>query len=500
MSRLVLRSPKIYKHGFFVFRPNDEGVLGHAALHQNPKIHMKLNSSHSNQILNSTRTTLLNQDRMASADDAFTTSSPGSFSDLSTAPETTRSNSASAELAAQDIHQAVQGLGTDEAAVRKILRQQNPTQNHDTMKAYAQLYNEDMRTRLGEELSGTDLTLVKNTFDYARPSNDAEQGLAYDKALCMKGATPEKAWRVVTKVGYRQKIDALGEQITRLQSTHPEQAKALKKEHHVAVLALISSEVYLEPSVSELLPKGFSRVTNPQELAEAGLTPAMLVNEQSGYKAVLYKNQTDNTYVYVNCGSNESVDYEESFTQGPGLSGAQYKQALNNAQQISSSAIGQKVTFSGHSLGGGLASAQSFATGIAGVTFGAAGLNKATLDKMGVERMVHSPELVEAYHLQGDLLAMIQDNSALLIGGLGSSIFGPAGVVIGAYEGNKVPKAGGLRIEETAIAKPTYKDGSWQHNQQPLSLEQRSSQPAKLHSIDQMLNSLVWRLEQIAAG
>ena len=67
------------------------------------------------------------------------------------------------------------------------------------------------------------------------------------------------------------------------------------------------------------------------------------------------------------------------------------------------------VDFAGHSLGGGLASAASQASGRFATTFNAAGLHSRTVPGYGVVR--GNPGMVNAYHVSGDILTNAQEGS-----------------------------------------------------------------------------------------
>lgn len=68
----------------------------------------------------------------------------------------------------------------------------------------------------------------------------------------------------------------------------------------------------------------------------------------------------------------------------------------------------QPIDIAGHSLGGGLASATSIASGKAAWTFNASGLNSGTVEKYG-GRLLGSAENIQAYRVKGELLTKIQE-------------------------------------------------------------------------------------------
>ncbi|MET1257507.1 lipase family protein [Aliikangiella maris] len=91
----------------------------------------------------------------------------------------------------------------------------------------------------------------------------------------------------------------------------------------------------------------------------------------------------------------------------------------------------RSVTFTGHSLGGGLASAASLSYLRNAVTFNAAGLHSNVVDRYR-ERWSGKPEdFIKAYYLKGDILSHIQDSPL---------IFWQAKLL------GKIPAAAGKRI------------------------------------------------------
>lgn len=82
-------------------------------------------------------------------------------------------------------------------------------------------------------------------------------------------------------------------------------------------------------------------------------------------------------YAYVYAGTNSWEDVIEDITQMIGLT-TQYSKAIENAKILSSELVGFELTFVGHSLGGGEATAASMVTGRAAITFNPAVISPAT--------------------------------------------------------------------------------------------------------------------------
>jgi hypothetical protein len=70
--------------------------------------------------------------------------------------------------------------------------------------------------------------------------------------------------------------------------------------------------------------------------------------------------------------------------QGLGFNSGQFEQAQSLAQKVKAS-VGDNVVFTGHSLGGGLASHAALSTGGTAVTFNSSGLNDNTIRRAGLD-------------------------------------------------------------------------------------------------------------------
>lgn len=126
------------------------------------------------------------------------------------------------------------------------------------------------------------------------------------------------------------------------------------------------------------LPEGYSEVSD-DDLHALGIDPATFEDAGSGLQSALYRT-ADGGYVLAFRGSDSELsDWLDNGRQGVGLPAQQYTQAMALAQQLDV-ATGGEVTFTGHSLGGGLAAAAAMATGQPAVTFDAAGVHDNTAE------------------------------------------------------------------------------------------------------------------------
>ena len=140
----------------------------------------------------------------------------------------------------------------------------------------------------------------------------------------------------------------------------------------------------------------------------ADIDPATLNDTSTGFRAAVYQDGKGD-YVLAFKGTSGANDWKADATQALGLDTAQYNEAVALATKAKA-AFGNNVVLTGHSLGGGLASTASVITDIPAVTFNAAGVNDATLQRLAPERDVAAMKqaandgLIRRYAVQGDAL------------------------------------------------------------------------------------------------
>lgn len=174
-------------------------------------------------------------------------------------------------------------------------------------------------------------------------------------------------------------------------------------------------------------PAGW-RVADGDDLARLGLDPSDLEEAGSSFRARVYAN-AEGGYVVAFRGSVTGEDWRNNFQQGLGFDSGHYDKALVIGERLR--AAGEDVVLTGHSLGGGLASAAAVASGLEADTFNAAGLSDDTLEAARANGAA-APK-VDAYYLEGDPLSRVQDGGDRWIGaGLGGLFGGLGGGVLGA--------------------------------------------------------------------
>jgi filamentous hemagglutinin len=157
---------------------------------------------------------------------------------------------------------------------------------------------------------------------------------------------------------------------------------------------------------------GYELVSD-EELLKKDIDPEQMEDKKSGFSAKVYRNKELNEYVIVFTGTDETKDWSTNFAQAFGLVGSQYKQAgdLNILEKLSNLAdsTGGTLAATGHSLGGGLATAVA-STGLIdrAVVFNTAGVHEKTIAAIG-GRIETAQAVTTAYASRADILNNLQD-------------------------------------------------------------------------------------------
>jgi hypothetical protein len=131
-------------------------------------------------------------------------------------------------------------------------------------------------------------------------------------------------------------------------------------------------------------------------------------SKKSGLKSALYERtiggKTEYTYVFA--GTEDLVkDGVADVKQVLGAS-KQYDEAIQNSREITKQLGSAELTFTGHSLGGGLANASALATGKASLTFNPAWVSTATMLRYGL--LFKSQRAINNYVVFGEVLNSVQ--------------------------------------------------------------------------------------------
>jgi hypothetical protein len=249
-------------------------------------------------------------------------------------------------------------------------------------------------------------------------------------------------------------------------SAKPEVSNLDQARTHLA----LSADVYNDTPNP---PDGW-RVAGQEDLDRLRLTPDLLERSDSSFRARVYVSDEggETKYVVAFRGSATGEDWLNNGKQAIGATSEHYDKALRIGQRLA--AVGADVTLTGHSLGGGMASAAALASGHEADTFNAAGLHSSTIEaaQSGGRATPH----IDAFYLRGDPLSTLQDGGdRAILGGLGAILFGAPGAILGGVFGDAAPAVGD-RIPIT----PTPPEGqSW-----------RDVGPGALHGVEWFQSSL----------
>ena len=172
--------------------------------------------------------------------------------------------------------------------------------------------------------------------------------------------------------------------------------------------------------------EGYEKL-NAEELANLGITDSREIDDpHTGFKADIYKDKNGD-YVLVYRGTYSDPDHPENdlvhdwskewtddnMRQGLGMGSEQYKKSIKLAEKVNSNKPkGKQLTITGHSLGGGLATAAGAATGSKTYAFCPAGVHPNTYKKYGVKNPDTSK--VHTYYSNQDFLNMASNNLSLM--------------------------------------------------------------------------------------
>jgi hypothetical protein len=191
---------------------------------------------------------------------------------------------------------------------------------------------------------------------------------------------------------------------------------------------------------SALSHVGIEYVSRATASAQFKVSAGDFVVDASGYHASLFRMTGSNNYVLANRGTeiNSLQDLATDVYGGMGYVTRQFEQAVDLAVQLQDAIVrdGGAIGFTGHSLGGGLASAQAMKTRGVAYTFNAMGLHPRVERELGLDSGATSR--IAAYHLSSDQLSLGQDDWRIKAGlvtadmatGLKSKLF-----MAGGYNG-----------------------------------------------------------------
>ena len=171
--------------------------------------------------------------------------------------------------------------------------------------------------------------------------------------------------------------------------------------------------------------EGYEKL-NKEEMDKLGIKDSDLKDPSTGFKADIYKDKNGD-YVLVYRGTYSDPDHPENdlvhdwskewtddnMRQGLGMGSEQYNKSIDIAKKVNrNKPKGKQLTITGHSLGGGLATAAGAATGSKTYAFCPAGVHPNTYKMYGVQNPNTSK--VHTYYSNQDFLNMASNNLSLM--------------------------------------------------------------------------------------
>ncbi|WP_424404888.1 type VI secretion system tip protein TssI/VgrG [Pasteurella sp. PK-2025] len=275
------------------------------------------------------------------------------------------------------------------------------------------LIGQDSTTVIGGDyvlLAGEDILLESISEDITLETQNAKMVLSKDghidfmaKDIFIMGNkvtfNPEATWQELTN-----KIAEL-----RSEGKH-ELADRLDRERKALQHAALAKAAY-EP-IGSPPPPGWKEISNnPDELAKYGLLTDHFPENQD-FQArffvpdpAVFGDEMKPTVAFRGTRFDKLKDWENNVAQGVGRESEYYNQAIDIGVKIKESGNADNIEFVGHSLGGGLASAASRASGAKATTFNAAGLNNATVAR----KTEVIPSEITTYRVKGEILTRLQE-------------------------------------------------------------------------------------------
>lgn len=156
-------------------------------------------------------------------------------------------------------------------------------------------------------------------------------------------------------------------------------------------------------------PPGFREAT-PQQLRQMNLNQAMLEHPKNGkgeptdLRAAVFVNERTGERIVAFKGTESGEDWGQNFKQHVGMDSPYYTQAQRIGGAVAASPVASRTRFTGHSLGGGLASAASRNSGLPAATFNSAPLREGTVPQPNTNGVI------DAVNVRGDPLTAANEN------------------------------------------------------------------------------------------
>ncbi|MEE9333157.1 MAG: Mbeg1-like protein, partial [Granulosicoccaceae bacterium] len=128
--------------------------------------------------------------------------------------------------------------------------------------------------------------------------------------------------------------------------------------------------------------------------------------EKDGFKATMYKSPNGEMILAFRGSREAEIDWDNNIAQGKGESSDYYEQARYLAWRLNKKGV--KFHMTGHSLGGGLASAAALDNELSATIFNSASVHPNTVPQYW-QKAKNAKKLITTYTVEDDILSDLQD-------------------------------------------------------------------------------------------
>ena len=164
----------------------------------------------------------------------------------------------------------------------------------------------------------------------------------------------------------------------------------------------------------------FERISKQTGLKDGfeikGLNNSVFVNDDTGFKSALFKDRETGKYLLAFAGTDSLNDIDDIVGHFFGVETSQHREVAILASAVDD-AVGGELSFTGHSLGGALATTAVKSTGREATIFNSQGYNFGSLSKANINRI---NKMITSYKSSLDLLSIFQDVTPLTHNAAGS--------------------------------------------------------------------------------
>jgi hypothetical protein len=245
---------------------------------------------------------------------------------------------------------------------------------------------------------------------------DGKQAIRHDDQFWMNGSYSGKDGKARRWNARKAQIAAAKEKEASMEPG-PERDRLqaatdrFERNNHAVEQARLASNVY---NPGQGAPDGWNNVSeNSDALGQYGLTKNDLSIHGTNFRVQIYEPDPDvfgsdmkPQVVFQGTNPTSWSDWANNLEQGMNLESPYYRQAVTIGRELKNS--GADVEIVGHSLGGGMSSAASGASGLPATTLNSAGLNPATIARYGGMAV---PSDIQALRVQGEVLTSVQEGA-----------------------------------------------------------------------------------------